>query len=311
MKQIIAILATLILLGGGVFYFINSNKADYISNPPAPVVEENIPTEPDEGIGDGAEPLPEKIEERPAQEVIGESADKNKIDAYHFGAGDKEILFVGGVHGGYSFNTSLVSYELIDYLEKNSSVIPEDVTVTVIPVLNPDGLKEITNSTGRFDGSKITTDDSARVTGRFNGNNVDLNRNFDCDWKSEGTWKNQTVSGGSEAFSEPESEALRDYVQKNEPKAVVVWFSAEGKVYPSACGGTPTKASVELAATYATASGYAAEAEFDAYAITGDMVNWIAGEGIPAISVLLTTHEQTEWSKNKAGIEAVLNYYAK
>jgi hypothetical protein len=36
----------------------------------------------------------------------------------------------------------------------------------------------------------------------------------------------------------------------------------------------------------------------------------MAKEGIPAISVLLSDHENTEWAKNRAGIEAVLNIYA-
>jgi len=32
---------------------------------------------------------------------------------------------------------------------------------------------------------------------------------------------------------------------------------------------------------------------------------------IPAISVLLATHNKTEWKENKAGIEALLNHYSK
>ncbi len=40
------------------------------------------------------------------------------------------------------------------------------------------------------------------------------------------------------------------------------------------------------------------------------MVNWLAKEKVPAISVLLTTHDDTEWQKNKAGIEALLKHFA-
>jgi hypothetical protein len=39
------------------------------------------------------------------------------------------------------------------------------------------------------------------------------------------------------------------------------------------------------------------------------MVNWLAKENVPAISVLLTTHEVIEWDKNKAGIEALLGHF--
>jgi hypothetical protein len=149
-----------------------------------------------------------------------------------------------------------------------------------------------------------------RTEGRFNSNNVDLNRNFDCEWSSEATWQNRQVSGGNAPFSEPEAVAIQEYVDMYNPAAAVVWFSAEGKVYPSACGDTPSNASVTLAATYANSADYPVEAEFDAYAITGDMVNWMAKEGVPAISVLLSNHQDTEWSKNRAGIEAVINAYA-
>jgi hypothetical protein len=65
-----------------------------------------------------------------------------------------------------------------------------------------------------------------------------------------------------------------------------------------------------LASTFATAADYPTEAEFDAYAITGDMVNWMAKEGIPAISVLLSDHQSPELAKNLAGVEAVLNSYS-
>jgi murein tripeptide amidase MpaA len=72
------------------------------------------------------------------QSLVHQSA--NPITAYHYGTGDKEILFVGGIHGGYEWNTALVAYQLMDYLKANPNVIPKNVKVTVIPVLNPDGL---------------------------------------------------------------------------------------------------------------------------------------------------------------------------
>ena len=66
-----------------------------------------------------------------------------------------------------------------------------------------------------------------------------------------------------------------------------------------------------IAKTFAKASGYTAYESFDFYATTGDMVNWLAKENIPAISVLLTNHTSTEWSKNQAGVDALLKYYSK
>jgi hypothetical protein len=291
-KNIVIGLIVVVLIGALSYLFLNS-KGDTVVVVELPDVEEVISVEPENGIGDGAEPIPESQDMRGEETLLGTSVNGTDIIAYHFGEGETEVLLVGGTHGGYSPNTSAVTEEAITYFSANTNAIPDNVMLTIIPNLNPDG----TTKSG--------------TAGRFNSNNVDLNRNFDCDWSAEGVWRDQKVSGGSAAFSEPEAKALQNYVETYDPNFAVVWFSAEGKVYPSACGSTPSKASVELTATFATASGYPAEVEFDAYAITGDMVNWMAKQGIPAISVLLSDYSNTEWVKNKAGIEAVIKTASK
>lgn len=242
--------------------------------------------------------------------IIGESIEGRDIIAYHFGEGDTKLLFVGGLHGGYSWNTALVAYELMDYLKANPDAVPQNIQATVIPTANPDGLFKVTGKEGRFAKADVATSQDVVVSGRFNANNVDLNRNFDCDWQATGTWQNRSVSGGTSVFSEPESIAMRDYVNEYEPEAVLVWYSASGGVFASNCHEGILPETQALTDLYAQASGYPAYQTFDFYAITGDMVNWLAKEGIPAISVLLTTHDDTEWSKNQAGIDALLQNYA-
>lgn len=310
MKNTIIAIVVLLVLGLGVYYvWQKSSETTKVENPisgiGSEVDDEVLPVEPDGGIGDGAEPLPEVVDE--TKTVFGRSADEHDLIAYHFGSGDTELLFVGGIHGGYSWNTILVAYELMDYLEANPDVIPDNIKVSVIPVLNPDGLEKVTGKVGRFSPSDVAED---TTEGRFNANNVDLNRNFDCQWQAKGTWQNKTVSGGSAPFSEPEADAMRGYIESRNPAAVVTWYSAAGGVYSSSCDNGVSEETKELTKLYAQASGYKGYEEFDYYAITGDMVNWLAKEGIPAISVLLTSHTDTEWGKNQKGIEAVLNYYA-
>ncbi len=314
MNKILIVLGVLIVLGGGAFVLIKSTSSTYKA-PEKEVVtqaeEQPKEVEPNGGIGDGAKPLNERIaEDTGPVEKIGTSVQGRAIDAYHFGTGDKEVLFVGGLHGGYSYNTSLLAYELISYLENNPNAVPDGVKVTVIPTVNPDGLYEITGKEGVFIKSDVSGSDTARVAARFNANEVDLNRNFNCLWEETGTWQNKSVSGGSKPFSEPESAAVRDYIESNTPSAVVVYYAAAGGVYASNCKGGVLPETLQLTNTYAQASGYPANEEFDFYEITGDMVNWLAAEKIPAISVLLTNREDTEWSKNKKGIEAVLKYVA-
>jgi len=243
--------------------------------------------------------------------IIGTTVEGRDIVAYHYGTGSTEILFVGGIHGGYEWNTTLVAREAMDYLTEYPDKIPENVKVTIIPVLNLDGLVAVVGtSTDSFTKSDVSSSQAVQVSGRFNAHTVDINRNFDCDWKSNAVWQNTTVSGGSAAFSEPESKAIKNYVTANKPTAAVVWYSAAGGVFASNCHNGILPETLAITNVYADASGYPAYENFDFYKVTGDMVNWLAKEKIPAISVLLTTHESTEWEKNKAGITALLEYYA-
>ena len=257
------------------------------------------------------EPTVEPEPEKPKTEtVIGTSVEKREIKAYHYGKGDKEILFIGGIHGGYSWNTALLAYELMAYLKANPSVVPEEVKVTIIPVLNPDGLFKVAGKIEGFTKADVSTAQTTLVSGRFNANEVDLNRNFDCDWKASGTWQNKAVSGGAKTFSEPESQAIKTYAEANDLTAVVTWYSSAGGVFASSCHNDILPETLELTKAFAKASGYKAYEEFDFYAISGDMVNWFAKNSTPAISVLLSNHTDTEWEKNRAGVEAILKYYA-
>ncbi|MEX0918232.1 MAG: M14 family metallopeptidase [Candidatus Paceibacterota bacterium] len=249
------------------------------------------------------------VEETPEFErtVIGSSVEGRAIEAYTLGDGDTHLVFVGGIHGGYEWNSVLLAYTAIDHITENTEMIPKDMTVTIIPVANPDGLYTVTGMEGRF--TRADVNDPGDGTGRFNANDVDLNRNFDCKWAPESTWRSQPVSAGTAAFSEPEAAALRDFVYQHEPDAVVFWHSQSNAVYASECheGVLPQTRAVMNA--YATAAGYPAIESFDAYPITGDAEGWLATLGIPAITVELSTHETIEWEQNWAGVEALFEYY--
>lgn len=301
-NTIIALVVIIILIWGGV-YFINNNPMDGTGTP----AEQATTTE------TGLVATSTVVDK--TKTVIGRSVQGRDVTAYHYGTGTTEVLFVGGIHGGYEANTSLVAYELMDYLQANPSVVAGNLKVTVIPVLNPDGLAKVFKSTTtgmRFTASDISTDKTVLESGRFNGNTVDLNRNFDCDWQASAKWQNKDVSGGSAAFSEPESRAVKFYIDTNKPAGVVVWYSAAGGVFASNCHGDDVLAETKtMTDVFAKASGYKAYQSFNFYETTGDMTNWLAKNNIPAISVLLTNHTDTEWSKNKAGVEAILKHYAK
>jgi len=318
MKSLITILILIIIVVAGYFGYRAYTERTVTDVPAADTTidESGTATPEEDAEQDDMTDIPTDGEDDtasdtlPATTVLGASAGGNSIVAHHYGSGDTEVLFVGGIHGGYSWNTTLVAYEIMDYLERTPRAVPENIRVTVIPTLNPDGIETVFESTERFSAADAPESQSATVPGRFNSNDVDLNRNFDCDWQAQAVWQDNTVSGGSAPFSEPESEAFRAYVAEHTPAAVIVYYSSAGGVYSSSCYNGVLEETKTLTSLYADASGYPAYEEFDFYQITGDMVNWLAKEGYPAISVLLATHTDTEWNKNKQGVEAILNYYS-
>jgi len=245
----------------------------------------------------------------PVYSVLGTSVQGRKIESYTYGTGPTHIVFVGGIHGGYEWNSVLVAYDLKDYLDANPAIVPANESVTVVLDANPDAVFKVTGKAGRFDAADVPKGDISSA--RFNANSVDLNRNFDCDWAPTGTWQNKTVSGGSAAFSEPEAAAIRDYALSQRPAAFIFWHSAAGGVYASQCGKGVLPVTLDLMNAYAKASGYTAYKTFDAYVVHGASEDWLASQDIPAITVELKSHSDIEWEQNLAGTLAVLAYLAK
>ncbi len=242
--------------------------------------------------------------------TLGKSVEGRQIEAYIFGEGSTHLLFVGGIHGGYEWNSVLLSYQFIDYLKVNFQIIPENITVTVIPSTNPDGVFKVVGKDGLFVPGDVKIN-LPNGTGRFNANNVDLNRNFDCKWQATSTWQNKQVSGGTTVFSEPESQIIRDFIYKDKPSVVVFWHSQSNAVYASQCNSGILPGTLDIMNTYSKASGYPAVNTFNSYKITGAADDWLASINIPAITVELATHEGIEWDRNLAGIKALFEYFRK
>ena len=259
------------------------------------------------------EPAPiETVEQEvswPQRELIGASVEKRDIEVYTYGEGNTHLTFIGGIHGGYEWNTVILAYMFLDYFEQNSEVIPENIAVSIIPNANPDGVYKIIGKEGRFGMADVPPGDAS--SGRFNANDVDLNRNFDCQWQPESMWRGDIVSAGTAPFSEPEARAIRDFVLEKEPDAVIFWHSQANAVYASQCKEDIFPETLDIMQAYATAANYQAVQEFDAYEITGPAEGWLAAIGIPALTVELQTHETIEWERNLAGIKALFDYYGK
>ena len=243
------------------------------------------------------------------RKVLGLSVRGRAIEAFTYGTGNTHLLFVGGMHGGYEWNSVLLAYQFMDYLKEHPEFVPNGVQVTVVPSLNPDGVYAVIRKEGRFALRDVPKAENTVGTGRMNAHDVDLNRNFDCNWKPKSTWKSNIVSAGTAAFSEPEAAALRDFVLADKPSAVVFWHSKSNAVYASECKNGILPDTLAIMKAYARASKYAPVEKFDAYEITGDAEGWLASIQIPAITVELKTHETVEWEANLAGVKALFEYY--
>ncbi len=285
-RAIITILILFVLAGIGLLAYIISKKSEPVILPPVKVTNVGL------------------------RSVIGLSVQGREIEAYTYGSGPKQFVFVGGIHGGYEWNSVLLAYKLKDYLLTNPSLVPANLTVTVIPDANPDGVYLVTGKTGPFTVADVK-ENLPSGTGRFNADKVDLNRNFDCDWQATSTWKGNIVSAGTAAFSEPEAKAIRDFVLKNKPAVMVFLHSQSNAVYASQCGKGILPETRNIMNLYAKAAGYPAVDVFDSYAVTGAVEDWLSSINIPAITVELKTHETIEWDKNLAGIKALLDYGGK
>ena len=237
--------------------------------------------------------------------VIGYSAGKRPLIDYQFGDGSNQIVLVGGIHGGYEWNTILLAYQMIDYFRQHPEELPMTATLHIIPSANPDGQFVVTGKNGRF--SLVDVDLTAdHAPGRFNDNGVDLNRNWDCNWRAEALWRDNVISAGTAPFSESETAVLREFLLDMQPTAVIFLHSAANGIYGAGCVDLYQPA-YELARLYGTAAAYPVHESFDYYQVTGDATDWLALQGIPAITVELETHEALDWEKNWAGITAVLN----
>ena len=244
--------------------------------------------------------VPETPLPQPETHEIGASAQGTPIAAVSFGAGENALIFVGGMHAGYAPASVELAQMSISYFSENPQAIPENVTLYVVPNLNPDSPPA-----------------PGRLLGRLNGNGVDLNRNWDCRWQEEAQWNATPVSGGPAPFSEPEVSAMADFITERQATAVVFWEarSADGLVSPGRCETNSPLVSAELAQIYGAASGYQV-ADFERLTeqeVTGDGTNWLDKEGVAAIAVLLREYdslEEEEWDNNLAAMLAVLEYYS-
>lgn len=224
---------------------------------------------------------------------IGQSVQGRDLLVVRFGSGPIVRMIVGGIHGGYEANTVILSQLLIEDLRSGRLVVPPELTLYILPNMNPDGYYNHLNSS----------------YGRANANGVDLNRNFDshwvADWPRTGCFNYVAITAGAQPFSEPEARALRDFLLANRVDALIAYHSQMGAIFSHGSSPLPP-AGDDLARTLAQASGYLYPPPDTGCLYTGQLVDWSLDNDILALTVELTTHESTDIEINRRMIEAFL-----
>ncbi len=239
------------------------------------------------------QPLPSPTPQFHERRLLGYSQEGRPIVSHCFGWGEAKLVLLGDIHGGTEENTYHLMSEIVAYYQKNPGQVSPQVTLWVIPTINPDGLAHGT---------------------RFNSRGVDLNRNADTDHDGcpENDWspdifdseEHAPGGGGKHPFSEVETRILRDFLV--DAQVVISYHSQAGLVLAGGCGEGP---SLQLAHLLAGATGYG-EAESIGYPVTGSIVDYLTFRRVAAVDVELTNKIDTELERNLEGIEAVMGSLA-
>lgn len=143
---------------------------------------------------------------------LGKTVKGRDITALVYGTGEKRVLVFGGIHGDEQ-NTSVLARSLAVHI--NPETLPQNLTVIIVPDVNPDGLLAAT---------------------RVNANGVDINRNFPAkSWRVEYT--EQRRFPGLQPSSEPETRAVLGLLERYPPQMVVTLHAAMGCVNWDGPGG--------------------------------------------------------------------------
>ncbi len=231
-----------------------------------------------------------QVGDPPVTEItIGASTEGRPITGVRIGVGPLKLALIGATHGAPEANTYQLVQQLADYFRAHPAEVPAQVSLYVIPLLNPDGLA---------------------LGSRFNARQVDLNRNLDTsadacpenDWRAvvAGAYGLTSETGGPYPESEVESRIVRDFLL--DAHAAIFFHSNAGVVFP-ACQHPP---STRLAQVFAEGSNYEFIPIWDRYVITGGMHDWAGGMGIAAVTPELLTGDLPEFDQNLRGVQAVL-----
>ncbi|MDR3162038.1 MAG: hypothetical protein LBU28_10555, partial [Spirochaetaceae bacterium] len=216
------------------------------------------------------------------QFVLGKSSTGIDITGYSFGSGKNCIVIIGGIHGRYEANTIQLTEKLITYCQERENKLR--LTIKILYNLNPDGfIYELDSPKVRANRSLI----------RFNGNGVDLNRNWETpDWQADVVYSQNDVrkgAGGKKPMSESEVQylALMLYQWNTlyENLYIIMLHSYVlnqqkiGEIFPAYLYNSKDKVelnpgAVELAKNFTVNNNFILSEIFSYYPVSGEFIYW-------------------------------------
>ncbi len=242
-------------------------------------------------VSSTATPLVLRNAQRP--EIIGYSTEGSPLEVYTFGSGAQERMIVAGIHGGDEWNTVTLANQLIEYLNEDSSLVPKNVKLYILPNLNPDGEGRAHNKYGHV-----------------NHTGVDLNRNFPVNWRKDwdraGCWNYTPTSGGTEPGSEAETQALMTFISSHHIQALISYHSAALGIFPG--GFPPDGSSARLAEALAAVSSYRFPPLDTGCTYSGTLADYAVSKGSAAVDLELTNHIDPDFDQNLQILNVLLNF---
>ena len=218
----------------------------------------------------------------PAVDItLGLSRGQRPITAHVVGQGALKVVIVG--------MAAPLPGQLLEHFRAQPEQTPPEISLWIVPEMNPDGA----------------------VSPYFNAAQVDPYRNADTrhDDCAGNAWTSNpndlpTGGGGAFPFSEPESQALRHFLED----AWLVLFYQQtdtpggiAQISPESC--RQHRPSARLTALLTNASRYAVAPD---YGLSGNWVDYLVGQGIASARIKLPPNRSDNWQSDLAGVQRVL-----
>ena len=166
--------------------------------------------------------------------VIGTSMENRDIFAIEIGCGEKCAVMAAAFHGLEYLTAAALMRFVHDFRQMKH--YHQKIRIIFVPMVNPDGVeialhginpqlkyhKDIVNHVGITEFTKVW---------QANASGVDINHNFNADWKSVCKAPSPTKYGGEFPESEPETRAVVSLLRKIEPELFIAFHSQGKEIY--------------------------------------------------------------------------------